>query len=382
MRQVKEFDTADGTRYRVRYRIGDTETSETFRRKRDAEMFRDLLGNGRDGRVVEALGWLRAKQEERETITLGEWFEVYVDQLTDVTLRTRADYRAQHRRYLTHLDATPLPLLTRSQITSTVNRLEQDGRSPKTIKNVINTLSSALGLAVDEGHLARNPCRRVRLPKMRLDEHEVRFLTHEEAGRLVAAFDPYYQPLVAFLFGTGLRWSEATALQARHVNLEAGTVRVERAWKRIPGGFEIGPPKTDQARRTVNAAVPALVAVQPLLRRPSDLVFQTPRGNVVRHSNFYTRYWQPAAERSGLDPKPSPHDCRHSFASWLISDGCILEQVQDQLGHTSILTTRSVYGHLLPALGVAAGLSASAAMERVLSAAALPQPVELGVGRD
>ena len=377
VRQVKEYVADDGTRtFRVRYRRGGKETSETFRRRDDALTFAALLGTGKADRVTEALAWLESKEQQAESATFGTWFETYVDQLTGITPRTRDDYRAMHRRYLGELDSIPVALITRSHVAAIVNRLDGDNLSPKTIKNVVHMLSSCLGLAVDEGHITRNPTKRVRLPKAQLVEHEERFLTHEEAAALLDAIHPDYQPLVAFLLGTGLRWSEATALQSRHVNLEAGTVRVERAWKRIPGGWEIGPPKSRKARRTVNAGVPALVAVADLLGKPADLVFTTTTGKPVRHSNFYNRVWVPACEKAGLDPRPSPHDLRHTHASWLISDGQPLEAVQDQLGHESYETTRKVYAHLMPAVGVATGRSASAAMARVMAARAtlsLPQ---------
>lgn len=373
MRLVKEYIAKDGTRtYRVRYRLGASQHSETFRRKPDAETFAQLL----DISTTEGLRWLHDRQTGgTNDQTFGQWFPHYVDQLTAVTPRTRDDYHAMHRRYLTDLDALPLPLLTRAHVAATVNRLEREGKSPKTIKNVIHMLSSVMALAVDEGHVPRNPVKRVRLPKQKqTGEHEERFLTHDEAGALIEATPEHYRPLVAFLLGTGLRWSEATALQARHVDLKAGTVRVQRAWKRVPGGWEIGPPKSAAANRTVNAAVPALLAVSSLLGKPTDLVFTTPRGGVVRHSNFYNRVWQPACIRAGLATTtkpwdgPSPHDLRHTHASFLISDGIGLEAIQDQLGHESLETTRKIYAKLMPAVGVALGRSASAAMERVLGA--------------
>lgn len=374
MRQVKEFDTVNGKRYRVRYRQGGTETSETFPRKTDAEMFAGLVGDGRNDRVAEALGWLASKQKEADTATFGEWFETYRTQLTGITPRTRADYAAMHRRYLTSLDHMPLPLVTRMHVSAIVNRLDAEGKSPKTIKNVIHMLSSCFSLAMDEGLVARNPCRRVRLPTARLSEDEARFFTFEEFAALVEATPAHYRPLVVFLVGTGLRWSEATALQARHVNLAAGTVLVRQAWKRIPGGWEVGPPKSAKSNRTVNAAAMALTAVAPLLRKPSDYVFTTPGGNVVRHANFYNRIWVRACKKAELDPRPRIHDCRHTHASWLISDGQTLEAVQDQLGHDSIETTRKVYAKLLPAIGVAVGKSASASMLR-----ALPNGMEFAI---
>ncbi len=368
-RQIKVFDTAAGRRFRVRYRKGGTETSQTFRRLNDAEMFRDILGNGRADRIAEAESWLASKESADQTATFAEWFDSWADQLTGIQPRTRADYLAQRRRYLSELDPLPLPLVTRAHVSAIVNRLEREGKSAKTIKNVINMLSTVMQTAVDDGLVPRNPVRRVRLPKSNPNEDAVVFLTHEEAAALIAQIDPHYQPLVTFLFGTGLRWSEATALQCRHVDLAAGTVRVERAWKRVPGGEEIGPPKSAKSRRTVNAAVPALLAVAPLIGKPTDYVFTTPQGNHVRHGNFYNRVWKPAVTAAGWPqdgPRPTIHGCRRTFGSWLISEGIALEAVQDQLGHESFETTRRIYAHLLPAVGVEAGRAASAALHRAL----------------
>lgn len=378
MRKPVAHTTAEGDkRYRVRFRSGGKQTSKTFVRKSDADTFARIVSGGRPENVLDALAWLAAKESEQETVNFGAWFDAYLKQLTGITARTRDDYEAMHRRYLTTLDDLPLSLISRAHVAAVVNKLDAQGLSPKTIKNVVHMLSSVLGLAVDEGHITRNPVKRVRLPKQQLTETEPKFLTYDEAAMLVAATPRHYQPLVTFLLGTGLRWSEATALQGKHIDLSAGTVRVQRAWKRIPGGWEIGPPKSEKSNRTVNAAVPALVAVSGLLGKPNDLVFTTPTGKVVRHSNFYNRIWVPSCEKAGLDPRPTPHDCRHTFASWLISDGIGLEAVQDQLGHESYETTRKVYAKLLPAVGVAAGRAASVAMEKVLVAKAAHEVVPL-----
>jgi integrase len=379
MRSVHVTDV--GT-YRVRYRqnalkngaMKYMDRSQTFRRKQDAEMFAAILGDGKPARVREALDWLeRRTGAEADTVaadTFATHFERYVNELTGVTSRTRDDYRAMHRRYLTHLDAVPISQVGRPHITALVNGMEDRGLSPKTIKNAVNMLSSCLGLAVDDGLLARNPTKRVRLPKQNKvgSTRRLVFLTHEEFGQLYNEMPAHYKPLVLFLAGSGLRWSEATALQWRHVDLVNGTVRVEQAWKRVAGGWEVGPPKTEMGIRTVNPDTRALVALafQSPGMKPGDYVFTTPQGNVVRHSNFYNRIWAPAVTASGLDPRPKIKDLRSTHASWLISDGVRLEAVQAQLGHESYETTRKVYAHLLPAVGVDVGRAASAAMERAL----------------
>lgn len=372
MRKPKEHVADDGTRtFRVRFRQGGTETSKTFRLKDDAKTFAALLDSGVNG-VTEALSWLALKEEQGQADTFAQWFDSYVDQLTGVTARTRADYHSMNRRYLDSIQLLPLPLVTRPHVTRIVNQLEADGLSAKTIKNVIHMLSSAMGLAVDEGHIAKNPCRRVRLPEPGVDVGEPRFLEPDEFSRLYDEIPNHYKPLVLFLVGTGLRWSEATALAPKHVSLSRGTVKVERAWKwqGKGGGWKLGPPKSKKGRRTVNAAVMALAAVGSML--DGEYVFTTPTGKVVRHNNFYARIWIPACERAGL-AGTRVHDLRHTHASWLISDGQSLEAVQDQLGHESILTTRKVYGHLQPAIGVAVGKSASESL-----AAALRNGVQAG----
>lgn len=368
MRSPKPITHEDGTVvYRVRYRLGGRETSETFRRLDDAELFASILGDGKPHRVTEALSWLDSKRTERESETFANWFEAWRSQLTGITIRTREDYANLHRRYLADLDPLPLTLISRTHVARIINDMDGRGLSRKTVQNCIHMLSSVLELAVNEGHITRNPVKSVRLPQQDTDEHATRFLSHDEAGALVDATAPHYQPFVVFLLGTGLRWSEATALQGRHINLDAGTVRVERAWKRIPGGQEIGPPKSKKSRRTVNAAVAALLAAHDSIRGPNDLVFTATRGGPIQRGHFYNRVWVPACEQARLDPRPRIHDTRHTFASYLISDGIGLEAVQDQLGHESYETTRKLYAHLLPAVGVAAGKSASAAMDRVLA---------------
>ncbi|MEA3467463.1 MAG: tyrosine-type recombinase/integrase [Thermodesulfobacteriota bacterium] len=41
------------------------------------------------------------------------------------------------------------------------------------------------------------------------------------------------------------------------------------------------------------------------------------------------------------------HDLRHTYASIMISTGCNLVYIRDQLGHSSIKVTADSYGHLM-----------------------------------
>lgn len=371
-----EYVAKDGTRtWRVRVRAHGRATSETFTgptAQRDAERFcRTVAAIGPDAAVDH-----RARQDTAAVDyvpTVREWLATHTEQLTGVTERTRLDYKAMaERTWLPMIGAVALDAIDAGTAAKVVNDLEAKGLSAKSIANAHGLLSGMFKTALRAGHVTQNPCEGIRLPRAR--EHErrdERFLTYDEYERLLEHVPAEHRPFVAFLFGTGLRWSEATALQVRDVRAGAKppVVRVTKAWKATPGQRrQIGPPKSAKSRRSVILGDGVLRVVEHLLERPPEsLLFATARGHAIHHGNWRGRVWAPAVAAAGLTPPPRVHDARHTHASWLLEMGASLEQVQDQLGHESILTTRKVYGHLQPAM--------QAKMHDYATRALLPRPV-------
>ncbi len=359
MPSPKEYVARDGTRtWRVRVRAHGKATSETFHTLREAERFCSAVaGIGAEAAIAQ-----RARTDVADAgyvPTLAQWLDRHVEELTGVTDRTRHDYKAMAKRtWLPHLGGLAVDLVDRAAIARTLRALEAQGLSAKSIANAHGLLSSVLGSAALAGHVATNPSAGMRLPRAREQERrDERFLTYAEYQQLLTATPPAHRALVIFLFGTGLRWSEATALQVRDVAQAANppVVRVTKAWKHTPGqGRHIGPPKSPKSRRSVILGAGVLEAIAPLLDRPGDdWLFSAERGGPVHHGNWRYRVWAPTVVAAGLSPAPRIHDARHTHASWLIEMGASLEQVQDQLGHESILTTRKVYGQLQPAMRAA-----------------------------
>jgi integrase len=64
----------------------------------------------------------------------------------------------------------------------------------------------------------------------------------------------------------------------------------------------------------------------------------------VRYAGFRHRVWDKAVARAKLDPAPTPHDLRHTCASWMLNGGIPPSVVSRHLGHESIQITVDVYG--------------------------------------
>ena len=353
MASIRERPTAAGEpRFVVQFRQNGKQKTETLTRRKDAEKVRDLINALGPEEALARLAGRAAAVGEMATV--AQWLDKHVTDLTGVTDRTRADYRAHAARHiLPALGALDVDEVTTSDMSRWANELEQRV-SPKTVANLRGLLSAAFGYAVEQGLRQDNPMRRLR--RTRSGEHEraeMVCLTPQEFGTLRGLLPERWRTFATVLADTGLRFGEAIALSVGDVDLLAQTpaLKVTKALQRVPGGFQVGPPKTRKSRRTVSLSNDLVDVLAPLVTRQRDeLLFVGPTGARVHHPNFYNRAWRPAvatfAEKTGR--RPRIHDLRHSHASWLIAAGVPLPAIRDRLGHESINTTVDVYGHLLP----------------------------------
>jgi integrase len=134
--------------------------------------------------------------------------------------------------------------------------LEDKDLAPKTIRNVIATLSALFNFARSPQRrwAAINPCEGVDLPAVSKTE-EIRFLTLDEVEALVAHARPgEFQAIDRAMFltaaMTGLRKGELIALRWRDVDWTAGKIRVRRNYVR----GEFGTPKSRSSTRSVPMA--------------------------------------------------------------------------------------------------------------------------------
>ena len=238
-----------------------------------------------------------------------------------------------------------LSAISRNQLQDYADRLVAQGAAPSTVRNTILPLRAIFRRALQREEVAVNPTAKLELPANRRSQDRV--ARPEEAAALIEALPIGEQPLWATALYGGLRRGELQALQWEDVDFEHGLIRIRRSWDRLEGFIE---PKSRAGRRRV--------PLTNQLRR--TLLHHRVRQGHGGHGFVFgaspTTPFHPskaiwcarqAWKRAGLAPIGF-HQCRHTYASFMIAAGVNAKALSSYMGHTSITTTIDRYGHLLP----------------------------------
>ena len=309
---------------------------------------------------------LAAKAKVRKDSTAPTVYEVvvrHIDLLRKPQPGTIAKYRNMAAAHIaeSELGKTPVDKVNKAMVIDWLDQLVVQSRANqptgqplgrKTKGNVHAVLSAAFATAVDEEVMNRNPAKGVSEADLN-EAREPVYLSPADLVVLSERIDPHYSLFIRFLGGTGLRYSEATALRRRDITVKNGraSVRVSRAWKSIGKGEEIGPPKSKKGNRTVtcNAALSAALEEHLDTLQLDDYVFQRPDGDYMRNSRFHKEVWQPLmGELVGkeLDRKPWIHEIRHAHCTHLLDANVPVHVVQARMGHEDPQTTLRVYARM------------------------------------
>ena len=148
--------------------------------------------------------------------------------------------------------------------------------------------------------------------------------------------------LLELLYGTGIRISEAVALDVDDVDRLVRTGSGERApGLRVlgKGGKERVVPVGSYARAALDAY---LVRGRPVLAahgRGNPALFVNTRGGRLSRQSAWA-ILRSVAEKAAITADVSPHTLRHSYATHLLDGGADVRVVQELLGHASVTTTQ------------------------------------------
>ena len=267
-------------------------------------------------------------------------------------------------------------------------------RSAAMVKKARLSLSSLISDALERGSVSRNVVRDLRRSRHRGAERRgerrqkgklkigTDIPSRQEIRAIVERLRGRWRPLILTAIFTGLRASELRGLRWADLDFDKGELHVRQRADRYAA---IGKPKSEAGERTVPLTPTVFNTLREwklaCLKNDGDLVFPSTHGRVQQHAHIVRRGLIPPQIEGGVvrdtgerDEAGIPisvakytglHALRHFYASWCINrraDGGLelpAKVVQERLGHSSIMMTMDVYGHLFPRGDDAAELAAA-----------------------
>ncbi|NIF51446.1 site-specific integrase [Burkholderia sp. Ax-1724] len=234
----------------------------------------------------------------------------------------------------------------------------------KRLSNIQSCMRSALTDAVDDELIESNPLAdftysRAERPDEDEPDDDVDPFSPEEQAAVIAKLRDGENNLFQFFFWTGLRTSEAVALNWSDIDLTHGYVRVRRAMTGEAKGIAEFP-KTAAGRRDVKLLAPARAALlaQKVLTYMADadgavFINPTTRERFTGPKQI-RKVWKTALKRASVRYR-RPYQTRHTYASMMLSAGEHPMWVSKQMGHRDWTMIARVYGRWMPSADTEAG---------------------------
>ncbi len=290
-----------------------------------ADAVRDYLDEIRAEKKPEAV---RNAEIIFNAFVLPELGEALVSKLTpDRLTRWRNSIAERPRRVRTRIGA--------AQAYGDAGRDDETRRRRKATANRILTMFKAtLNRAFNAGRVASDTAWRKVKPFSKVDEAVVRYLTGDQARRLINACPEDLRSMVQAALLTGCRYSELARLTCADYNADTETVAIRLAKGRLRHVT-----LTDEGREYFDRWTAG--------RGATDHVFLRGDGGLWGKSH-QSRPLTEASRNARIVPYVTFHILRHTHGSHLAMKGVPMGVIAAQLGHADTRMTEKHYAHLAP----------------------------------
>jgi len=274
----------------------------------------------------------------RDDIEIGEFFDTYIN-VIKMRLRSHAQIANHLNRIQRHFHERKLNSIRRNDVAEYAELRHRQGVTPASINIELAVFSASINYARKRWEIElSNPVTGLFYPAK---PGRLRYLERHEAQELLKSAksmrSTYLADFIELALNTGARKNELLQLQFKSVDVQRRILTIEAHTT-----------KTGKRRYLpINLTASAVFDRRKVYRDEncpaSPWVFSKRNGDRLRYPD---NAFRDAVAASGLKDF-CIHDLRHTFASWLVSEGVELIKVRDLLGHSSIRMTER-YAHLAP----------------------------------
>ncbi|MCI0565233.1 MAG: tyrosine-type recombinase/integrase, partial [Nitrososphaera sp.] len=279
---------------------------------------------------------LRALEKRRAKVLSGEHeletpSNPKIDAFAEKFLERRQDHRSFNRdvilvrHILRRFRGRNLSSIRADDVEDYKFWRKAEGVANATVNREIACLKRIYNLAIQWRDARRNPVQGVKF----LEEPKSadRFLSQEEAVRLIDGCQPYFKSIVVTALNTGMRVQEI-------LNLKWNQVYVDQRYVEIV--------KTKNKEKRYVPLNDTMTATLWELSRDDEHVFLGKYGRPLRSVR---KPWMHAKECAGIEKSFRFHDLRHTFISHMVMKGVDLLTIARIVGHKDVKMIVDRYGH-------------------------------------
>ena len=313
------------------YLMANPRTPEQRQKNKDTQELAKTIRREREQEYLDNREGYRLKKDK--TINFLDFYDAYYKQYTKKDIRMISiagsrfrDFLAQH--YPMNAQYIKPDAITRDMMVKFAEYLQTRSYG-EGAKSILQRFKKVVRTAVDQGIMAKDPCRGVICV---VDDQALKkdVLSVEEVQKLIETHYQFEKQNVrnAFIFClyTGMRFCDVKDLRYSNIDYSNKLLR-----------FEQDKTKGHSARSWVT--IPLNDGLLRLVGKPADgqtkesLIFDLPSYESCCKS---VKRW---VKRAGIDKHISWHCARHSFAVNLLNNGANIKTVASLLGHSGLKHT-------------------------------------------
>lgn len=304
---------------------------------------------------------LRAGRLDDENSLFSAAAKTWIEEYKYVTsAKVHARYKRVIELHLAPLANYKLKDLRPLHLQSIINTMADNNYSKHTLKEVKQTASQILNMAVDNNLISRNPLETVKIPNI---EPTVREPISDDVRKLIERTWRGHRmgiPVLLMLY-CGLRKGELLALKWGDIHLTENYVNVTKSVYYISNQPCVKPPKTKESVRQIPLPDILIPVITDAAGDAEEYVCPSAQGQAMSEIAF-RRAWQSYQhylniEAGGHDATRTKekviatepftaHQLRHTYATILYDANVDVLTAQRLLGHADVDTTLRIYTHL------------------------------------